>query len=297
MSIEKFTFDPLQGTTVIEPPGKGEGYWAGAPSVIFDQPKDRILLYYRFRNPKQRGYKGTIAESQDGKHFEEIWDISKDGLEAHSLERAHLMKLPNGKYRLYISYDPWSTEEFKGWQIDLLEADSIEELKPEERQPVVEPFSKKVGNVKDPYIVEGKNQYKMFVSYHPKDGSSSNTGLTISSDGRNFKWKGDIFPHDTYQWHDGIARITSILKEDSDYYIFYDCEQSMDYSGEEKSTIAVTKNFESFKHPQKGSPVFSSPYGTKSLRYITHLRFNNRLYFYYEFSRENGEHELRMNVI
>ena len=39
-------FDPSAGATVIEPPGKGPGYWAGAPSAVYDQDTDTFFLHY-----------------------------------------------------------------------------------------------------------------------------------------------------------------------------------------------------------------------------------------------------------
>jgi len=137
----------------------------------------------------------------------------------------------------------------------------------------------------------------MFVSYFPEDGKSSNTGLAISQDGEKFDWKGDIFPHGDQEWHKGIARITAVLKQKGYYVVFYDCESDIRFSGEEKATIALTKDFRSFTYPNREGPIFTSPYGTGSLRYVSTVQVESKMHFYYEFSRESGAHELRLSEV
>lgn len=41
-------FDPTDGIVVAEPPGEGDGYWAGGPSAIFDRKMGAILLKLPF---------------------------------------------------------------------------------------------------------------------------------------------------------------------------------------------------------------------------------------------------------
>ena len=35
-------FDPEEGTTILEPPGVGPGYWVGAPGAIYDEDKGKF---------------------------------------------------------------------------------------------------------------------------------------------------------------------------------------------------------------------------------------------------------------
>src|SRR5690606_12086048 len=51
-------FDPEQGRTILEPPGSGYGYWAGAPSAVYDPGEDRFYTYYRLRSPRTKGRGG-----------------------------------------------------------------------------------------------------------------------------------------------------------------------------------------------------------------------------------------------
>ena len=81
-------FDPSEGETIIEPLGTGDGYWAGAPSVIYDQETERFYLYYRLRKPRPvRGGLCRIDQSSDGVHFETIWEATKEDFDSPSIER------------------------------------------------------------------------------------------------------------------------------------------------------------------------------------------------------------------
>ena len=42
-------FDPNQGKTVLQPEGKGYGYWVGGHNVIYDPQEGKFYLYYRLR--------------------------------------------------------------------------------------------------------------------------------------------------------------------------------------------------------------------------------------------------------
>src|SRR5205823_1817280 len=94
-------FDPLEGVTVTEPPGKGRGYWAGAPSARYDAAGGRFLLCYRLRRPltEGRGYRCVIAASRDGVSFEEIWAVSSAEWGTPSIERSALVPDPAGGWR------------------------------------------------------------------------------------------------------------------------------------------------------------------------------------------------------
>jgi hypothetical protein len=102
-------FEPNKGTTVIEPLSSGSGWWAGAPSVLYDDNVKKFYLYYRIRKPRELG-RGTncfIAESNDGVEFKTIWEASKEDLNTASMEKAAMVKTLDGRFRLYISFvDP-----------------------------------------------------------------------------------------------------------------------------------------------------------------------------------------------
>jgi len=60
---------------VKDPPGKGKGNWAGAPSSFYDEEEGRFFLPYRLRKPltEGRGYLTCVAESKDAREFNETW--------------------------------------------------------------------------------------------------------------------------------------------------------------------------------------------------------------------------------
>ena len=114
-------FNPDEGKTVLAPEGKGYGYWVGGYSVVFDPAGKKFYLYYRVRSPlgKGRGVKCRIAESKDGVKFTDIWEATKEELDAESIEVASPIKDPaTGRCRLYISYQMHHGH----WRVDLIEA-------------------------------------------------------------------------------------------------------------------------------------------------------------------------------
>jgi len=48
-------FDPENSSVVMEPEGRGPGWWVGAPSAIYDQERQRFYLYYRQQRPLGEG--------------------------------------------------------------------------------------------------------------------------------------------------------------------------------------------------------------------------------------------------
>jgi len=109
-------FNPEQGQTVIAPLQPGAGWWAGASSALWDEERRCFYLYYRLRRPRELG-RGTdcrIARSSDGVRFEDVWAATKADFGAESVEKASLVKTPQGAYRLYLSY---VASEDRKWRI------------------------------------------------------------------------------------------------------------------------------------------------------------------------------------
>jgi hypothetical protein len=118
-----------RGTVVVEPPGSGDGYWAGAPSAVLH---DGVWwLAYRLRRPIGLGRGGldVIARSDDGVAFTTVATIAREQFDAASLERPALVPLENG-WRLYVSC---STPGSKHWWVEALDAPTPD-LLPEGRR-------------------------------------------------------------------------------------------------------------------------------------------------------------------
>jgi hypothetical protein len=308
-------FDPEEGITILEPPGHEPGYWVGAPGVIYDDDKGRFYIYYRRRKPRgmdmDRGYECGISESSDGVRFDEIWTASKDSFGSISVERAALVKTLKGKYRLYIGY---VAPEDSKWKIDMVEADSPEKLDPKTKKLVLAPEDCGVEAVKDPYILIIGGKYYMLVSYAPSPRkaagglhdtadvfntgkTSSNTGLALSSDGIDFTWIGDVLSPPGSGWNAYAARVTCVLYMTPVFNVFYDGGASVDENYEEKTGLAITFDLMKYHHVTDEAPLLVSPHASGSLRYMDVIRLGGDIYYYYEYARPDGSHELRMNKV
>lgn len=308
-------FNPEEGITIYEPPGKGSGYWIGAPGAIYDDENKKFYLYYRRRRQRgegaDRGYQCGISESSDGIKFKEIWTVSKDMFGGISVERAAIVKTLNGKYRLYIGYVDSKDNK---WKIDLVEADSPEKFDPKTKKLVLSPedCGNNVEGVKDPYILIVGGKYYMLVSYatisKPADELhntadafntgkiSSNTGLALSSDGINFTWMGDILSPGT-GWNAYAARATCVLYVPPIFNVFYDGGASVGENYEEKTGLAITFDLMNYHHITDNAPILKSPHASGSLRYMDAIRLGEYIFYYYEYARPDGSHELRVNKV
>jgi len=85
-------FDPAAGVTVREPLGQGAGWWAGVPSAMYDDESSKFYLYYRLRKPRElgRAVERRIAQSDDGRHFADIWQATKEQIDTASVETSCL---------------------------------------------------------------------------------------------------------------------------------------------------------------------------------------------------------------
>jgi len=307
------TFDPTEGTTVLEPPGSSPGHWVGAPSILFDsEDVGTYYLYYRLRKPRGegRGYMCAVADSSDGVHFEPIWEVHKDAFDSPSVERAALVKTPQGKYRLYLSLVDRADGK---WKTDMMEADDPSRFDPDRRVRVLDPVKLGLAGVKDPYIMVMGGLYWAIVSYAPLPGGQdsselhatgdayatgmtrSHTGLALSADGVTFDWLGDILSPAEGRWDAYAARIGSVLPAGRGFLAFYDGGASVDENYEEKCGLAVSLDLRTFYRVSVDAPFVTSPEGSGALRYLDVIVVDGEVLMYYEYCRADGSHELRLN--
>lgn len=310
-------FDPKEGMTVTEPLNQGAGWWAGAPSALFDGREKAFFLYYRLRKPRElgRGAICAIARSEDGIKFETIWQATKEDFGSPSIEKSALFISPERRYRLYVSYVDGETNK---WRVDLLEADSFEKLDPSSRRKVFTPEDVGIEGIKDPFVIMVGRAYYMILSYAPSPKAlsedlrermhatadvyntgitKSHTGLAISLDGVNFQWLGDIFSPRESGWDAYAARIGSLLYTPPAFMAFYDGSASVEENYEEKTGLAITFDLVHYHRLTPEGPILTSPHASGSLRYLDALPHEGRIYFYYEYARPDGSHELRVNVV
>ena len=302
-------FDPEQGTTVFEPDGKGFGYWVGGHDVVFDPPSGKFYMFHRLRVPLGKGRGGVcrIAESTDGLRFTPIWEATKEQLDAESIEVGSLVRDPaTGKWRLYICFEPPGAK----WQIDVIEADRIEDLDPWRHRTVMRPSHYGVSFIKDPkvYIVGGI--YHAFCCAEPRvrwvdnaDGSRTAVGsdatvLLTSTDGVHFNRMQYVFEPGQGQpgeWGHFRARINSIVWLEPMWVAFFDGGQSSWDNYEEWTGVAISSDLLTWRRCSTGGPWVRSPHGC--IRYLVALRVGDAMFYYYEYTREDGSHELRVSKV
>lgn len=309
-------FNPAEGQTIIEPLAEGDGYWAGAPSVLYDRETERFYLYYRIREPRPvRGGKCRIAQSSDGVHFETIWEATKEDFDSPSVERFCLTRRGPGDWLLYPSYvDPADNR----WRIDVIAADSPDAFDVDARQKLFTAGDVGVQGVKDPWVMRVNGLYYMLISYAVSLDELSererqemhatadiyNTGLTLSSsalatsgNGIDYTWRGDIFPPNQGAWDGYAARLGCVVPTEQGWLGYYDGSAEVSGNYEERTGLVQSWDLRQFYRLSTSEPWLVSPHGTGSLRYIDTVLFEDEIYFYYEMARPDGSHELRLNRV
>ncbi|MGI6208217.1 MAG: hypothetical protein ACOYEW_08375 [Anaerolineae bacterium] len=308
-------FDPAKGQTVLEPTGVGKGYWVGAPSIIYDDTAERFYLYYRVREPRPvRGKECHIVSSSDGVHFEPVWTATQQDLGTTSMERSCLFRTPEGRWRLYLSY----VGEDGQWRIDYMEADRPEDFDVRTRQSVFTAADVDAEGVKDPWVAKIGPLYYMLVSYAPRPkrlteeqegtlhatGDVYNTGLTksssglaVSEDGIHWQWMGEIFAPSDTGWDSWCARLGSIVYVPPVYLGFYDGAAGVEENYEERCGLAVSTDLWHFQRVSFSGPALTSPYASGCVRYVDGVFARGAYWFYYEFARPDGSHELRLSKV
>lgn len=306
-------FDPNDGTVVREPLGEGPGYWAGAPGVAYDKKFGRFYLVYRLRRPRgvepDRGAEIRIASSRDGIGFDDIWTGKKDQLGTSSIERCSLFHLPEGPWRLYLSYvDPADGR----WAIGMVEAEAPDEFDLGQTRPVLTASQIAAEGVKDPFIFDVAGLYHMIVSYAAIATPASsrelhgthdayNTGLIIScsglatsTDGVNWNWECDLLRPQVGAWDAYASRICSLWYCPPVWLALYDGSVDVGENYEERCGLAYSFDLRTFHRVTRTAPLFQPLEAKGALRYFDVVALPDVTYFYYEMARPDGSHELRV---
>ncbi|MBC7234377.1 MAG: hypothetical protein H5T69_00940 [Chloroflexi bacterium] len=313
-------FDPRDGRVIAEPPGEGEGFWAGGPSALWDEGTGLWLLSYRLRTPlRDRGWSGrgeetVIAASADGLTFERVWSAHKDAFEALSIEKSCLVRSPDGPYRLYVSYS--SRHDFR-WRIDMLETEDVRDFDPSRRVTVLSPQDTGTEGVKDPVIYIVGGMWYLYANMAPRpEGADwakldrmhreSNafvsgevacpTGLAMSPDGVHFGWQGEVISCGD-SWDRYLARISALVYTPPCFTAFYDGRPNSGANYSDSPGLAITYDLRTFYKLDPDKPRLRSPFGRGTLRYVEAVRVSNRVHYFYEMEREDYAHDLRTAVV
>jgi hypothetical protein len=290
---------PDRSVVAIPPPGEGAGYWAGAPSAV--RSDGQIYLAYRLRRPigQGRGYAVTIARSADGVRFEPLLTITKDEMDAESLERPTLVRTPEGTWRLYLSC---ATRGTAHWRVEVLEAADPAEFDPRAARTVL-PGDPKTG-VKDPVIVCHDGGWHLWASCHPLDDPNATdrmvTDYATSPDGLDWTWQGTALETRAGAWDARGVRISAAYFEGGagcgTVIAYYDGRSSAKENYEERTGVAVGTDPAALT--ALGTvPRAQSPHAGGGLRYLDIVPLaDGRRRFYYEMTRPDGAHELRTEL-
>lgn len=305
-------FDPRLGSVVFAPEGHGPGWWVGAPSGWWDGSTH--YLAFRTRRPQpERGGLYQIACSDDGERFDVVAAIRKEDLGTSSIERGALLQTDDGEWRLYLSYvDP----EDGRWRIDLMEASSPDALDPASRVPILTAAGIAAEGVKDPWICRVGDTWQMIASYAPTPpgdisreamhgtrdiyntgASKSLSGLATSEDGLAWTWHGAILEPGAEGWDRYASRLNTVYRRSGVFVGLYDGAGDASENYEERCGLAVSANLRTWTRLSVDGPAVGPNGGPGSVRYAEAVQATDWTRFYYEYTRDDGAHELRTIVV
>lgn len=305
MSVaDRLEFDPSEGDIIREPLGTGYGYWVGGHKVDWDG--DRFSLFYRLRTPLEHGRGGSarVATSTDGVEFEDVWEVTKEELAASSIEVGHCVRTDEG-WRLYISYEIAGTGV---WRIDMIEAADPSEFDAQSRRTVLDPRDFGLDWIKDPFALRVEDTWRLFAAVPPRRAEVAATrgrlaarpmDATVmgeSDDGIYFDSLEYVFeaPGGS-SWHGNRARLNSVFQVDGQWVAMYDGGRTFYDNYEEWAGVATSQDGISFQRLPQPEPWVRSPHGC--VRYIYAQPVGNAVLFYYEYTREDGSHDLRVKRV
>ena len=279
---------PVPGREVVAAPapGRGPGHWSGAPSAARDSTGGWVVAY-RVRTPTGRGGAVVVARSPDGEQLTPVATLLQDRFAAASLERPALVRLGNGRWRLYVSC---ATPGTKHWRIDVVEASDPEELVNAEPR-VVMPGDALLA-VKDPVIRRRGDRWEAWICCHPLDlpGAEDrmSTRFATSPDGLTWSWGAVALTGRKGAWDSRGARVTSVLP---DGRASYDGRATAGENFLERTGLAVPSHHPGVLVPEGEAPV-------ADVRYLDVIPLGDDGYrLYYEAPLPDGSHELRTALV
>jgi hypothetical protein len=266
---------------VVAAPGRGPGYWAGAPSARRDADGGWVLAY-RVRTPGERGAQVVVARSDGGVRFDTVATLDRSRLAAESLERPALVRIDDG-WRLYVSC---ATPGTKHWRIDALDARDPAGLGSADAVMVM--AGDELMGVKDPVVRQDGDGWRAWVCCHPLDlpghEDRMSTRLAASDDGLRWRWLDTVLAGTPGRWDARGARVTAVLP---DGRAAYDGRATAEENTAERTGVA---------HPEGGRLV-GSEVPRSDVRYLDVVPTDRGYRLYYESALRDGSHELRTCVV
>jgi hypothetical protein len=305
--VDALRFDPDQGTVIRTPPGSGYGYWVGGHKVSFDPASGLFVLFARSRTPLEHGRGGSceVAVSEDGIAFRTVWTATKEELAASSIEVGHVVPDGAGGWRLYISYERPAQRD---WRIDLLEAPHPAAFRAQFRRTVLQPQHFGLSFIKDPWLIARETgAVDLFAAVPARRGprldrdrvvigTEDATVVATSSDGLVFRTLDYVLEatgEDTWDGH--RARLDSLFRVGDGWAGFYSGGRTMYDNYEEPAGVVVSPDARAITRMTPDGPFVTSPHGC--IRYLWGLPVGDMLHVYYEYTRADGSHDLRVSVV
>ncbi|HEV2782716.1 MAG TPA: hypothetical protein VGX25_25270 [Actinophytocola sp.] len=266
---------------VAPAPGRGPQQWAGAPSATLDSD-GTVVLTYRIRGDHDVN---VIARSEDGVAATIIGTVEPARLGASMVERAAIVRVRAGLWRMYVSC---ATPGTKHWWVGVLEAAEPEGLATAPVRPVF--TGDGTFGVKDPVIQHGAGGWRAWLCRHPLDVPGAEDRMTTayatSADGLTWTWHGTVLTGRAGHWDARGARLTSVLP---DGRASYDGRATAEENWFERTGLAVPSGDGLVADPD--SPVID-------VRYLDVLALpDGRTRIYYEARLPDESHELRTELL
>lgn len=286
---------PGDAVIAVAPPGAGSGYWAGGPSAVLTD--EGTYLAYRLRRPvgSGRGYAVALAFARDGVSFETLTLITKDELDTESLERPELVRLPDGRWRLYLSC---ATAGTKHWRVEVADAAHPAEFDAG-RFDVMLPGDVMKRAIKDPVIQRHGGLWHMWTTIHPLadplETDQMTTEYATSRDGLDWTWLGTALSGRPGAWDSRGTRVTAVRFAGESVTAYYDGRPSAAENFEERTGVALGSDPAALVATSSPgtSPAVSSPYCGGGLRYLDLVDLpDGRTRLYYEMTQPDGSHAL-----
>ena len=281
--------DPGAATLVLSAPGTGPGAWTGSPSAVLTDGV--FYLAYRLRTADRRGYAVEVARSDDGVTFQRLVSISKEDMDAESLERPALVLTSEGTWRLYLSC---ATHGTKHWRVELLEAGTPDGFDPANRRVVLPGDS--ASAVKDPVVVRHEGGWHLWASVHPLTDPDHTdrmvTQYATSPDGLTWTWQGTAIGPRPGEWDARGVRVAAVRFTPGGVTAYYDGRATAEQNCEERTGFAAGATPGTLS-AVGGGPVAESPVPGLGLRYLTIVDLGDgQERLYYELTNVSGSHDL-----
>ena len=279
----------LDSEVVVPAPGRGGGFWAGAPSAVV--ANGCVWLAYRLRRPvdRGRGYANVIARSGDGLRFKTVATLTSDHFGCASLERPALLRRPDGGWRLYVSC---TTPGSKHWWVEAIDADVPVELCAGQRVMVLPGDGTEAW--KDVVIQVDHQGWRMWACRHPLDGGDDaadrmSTWFATSADGLSWTMQAEALVPVPDTWNARGTRVTDVLYSHGKWWALYDARRSADENWLERSGLAVGDRPDRFTAIAGPVPEHAGA----ALRYVSVIDINGGRRAYFEATGSDRSHDLR----